>query len=230
MVLRGGPFSDEAMETLRAVREAANCAVRSFREANVAQAEILALGATPYIAEVRRYMARDQWRVWIGATVVIWLVLLVLVREPGLSLFMVAATLLTYAATLGLAHEFFTHVVPAGGLDYKVKLFLFVIIVAVGQDYNIFLVTRLRQETGVYGEREGVPRAIIRTGPVISNCGLIMAATLGSLWAGGLDLLRQLGFALALGMIFDTFIVRPLLMPSFWLCVRRRLAVQGPHP
>lgn len=221
LMFRGGPFSPQAMQTLKNVRATAERIVHSSTAGFGPRTQLLALGATPYIVEVQKYMARDQWRVWIGATAVIWLVLAILVRRIGLSLFMVAATLLTYAATLGISHEFFTRVLGSPGLDYKVKLFLFVIIVAVGQDYNIFLVTRLHQETDAYGDEEGTQRAIIHTGSVISSCGLIMAATLGSLWAGGLDLLRQLGFALALGMLIDTFIARPLLMPSFWLVGRR---------
>jgi RND superfamily putative drug exporter len=221
LMLRGGPFSLDAMHAFQEVRAAADRIAQSDTSGFGPQTQVLALGATPYIVEVRKYMTRDEWRVWIGATVVIWLVLTILVRRIGLSLFMVAATLLTYAATLGISHEFFTRVLGAEGLDYKVKLFLFVIIVAVGQDYNIFLITRLRQEADEYGDEEGTQRAIIHTGSVISNCGLIMAATLGSLGAGGLELLRQLGFALALGMLIDTFVARPLLMPSFWLCARR---------
>jgi len=87
--------------------------------------------------------------------------------------------------------------------------------VAVGQDYNIFLAARLVQESRRLTAREAARNAIVYTGPVISSCGLIMAATLGSLMAGSLPLLVQLGFALALGMLIDTFIVRPLLLPSF---------------
>ncbi len=220
--LRHAPFSNEAMVAVARAREAVSRAVRLHAAGIGANAEILFFGPTPYIAEAKRYMDVDQWRVWIGATAVIWLVLVLLVRRVGLSLFMVAATLLIYGATLGITHEFFTRVMGTSGLDYKVKLFLFVIIVAVGQDYNIFLVTRLRQESERHGDVDGAQRAILSTGSVISNCGLIMAATLGSLWAGGLDLLRQLGFALALGILLDTFIVRPLLMPSFWLLARKR--------
>src|SRR5690606_20033333 len=97
-----------------------------------------------------------------------------------------------------------------------------VIIVAVGQDYNVFLVSRLFQEPPELPDGEAARRAIIHTGSVISNCGLIMAATLGSLWAGELGLLRQVGFALALGILVDTFFVRPLLLPSFFLATKRR--------
>jgi hypothetical protein len=70
-------------------------------------------------------------------------------------------------------------------------------------------------------EREATRRAIISTGSVISSCGIIMAATLGSLWAGGLTLLQQVGFAMALGVLIDTFLVRPLLVPSFFLAAGR---------
>jgi len=71
------------------------------------------------------------------------------------------------------------------------------------------------------GRTEAARRAIVSTGAVISNCGLIMAATLGSLWAGGLSLLQQTGFSLALGVLIDTFLVRPILIPSFFLAVGR---------
>lgn len=233
VVLEAPPFSAAAMRAAQAVQAEVEAAANGAAEAfGGSKASVHMLGATPYILEVRRYMSGDQWRVWIGATIVIWLTVALLVRRVGLSAFMVAATLLTYAATLGLSHEFFTHVTGGDGLDYKVKLFLFVIIVAVGQDYNIFLVSRLRQEVNVHGDEEGVRRAVVRTGGVISGCGVIMAATLGSLWVGRLDLLRQLGFALALGMLIDTFVVRPLLVPSFWLCARRRSRSrrEGPAP
>lgn len=221
IILHDPPFSRRAMAAAQRVREAIKQTTAKHSAGIGSNVEVHIHGATPYILEVRRFMDGDQWRVWIGATVLIWIAVVALVRQVGLSLFMVGATLITYATTLGLSHEFFVHVMGTGGLDYKVKLFLFVIIVAVGQDYNIFLVSRLRQEVDAHGDEAGVQRAIVRTGGVISSCGLIMAATLGSLWVGRLELLRQLGFALALGMLIDTFIVRPLMVPSFWLCVRR---------
>jgi uncharacterized membrane protein YdfJ with MMPL/SSD domain len=87
--------------------------------------------------------------------------------------------------------------------------------VSVGQDYNIFLAGRLMQEARRLPARLAAREALVHTGPVISSAGLIMAATLGSLMAGNLALLVQLGFAMALGMLIDTFVVRPLLLPSF---------------
>jgi len=87
--------------------------------------------------------------------------------------------------------------------------------VAVGQDYNIFLAARLAEEGLKHSPAEATRLAVSKTGPVISSCGIIMAATLGSLMAGDLMLLVQLGFALSLGMLIDTFVVRPLLLPAF---------------
>jgi len=85
-------------------------------------------------------------------------------------------------------------------------------------------------ELGQSDEREATRRAIVSTGSVISSCGIIMAATLGSLWVGGLTLLRQVGFAMALGVLIDTFLVRPLLVPSFFLAARRARRHRPPPP
>ncbi|MCY2924626.1 MAG: MMPL family transporter [Planctomycetota bacterium] len=146
---------------------------------------------------------------------VIFLMVLALLRDVPLSVFMIVSTLLSYLATLGLTYWLFQLFAGSQGLDWKVQIFLFVVMVAVGQDYNIYLAARLAQEALVADTREAIRRAVVRTGPVISSCGVIMAATLGSLAFGDITLLRQLGVAMALGMLIDTFVVRPLLLPAF---------------
>jgi RND superfamily putative drug exporter len=102
----------------------------------------------------------------------------------------------------------------------------------VGQDYSIFFALRYEQEARSLPRKEAIQRALIFTGPVISSCGLIMAATLGSIMAGDIKLLVQLGFAFALGMLVDTFIVRPLMLPACIVLTgreikRRRLSSRG---
>jgi RND superfamily putative drug exporter len=184
-------------------------------------AKVFVSGLTSYILSVRDIVNGDQARVMILATIVIGLIVLVLIRHLTLTLFMLLATWLTFGATISLSHLFFTNVMGAEGLDWKVRLIVFVIVVAVGQDYNVFLAARLFQELPRAGRVEAVRRAIVSTGSVISNCGLIMAATLGSLWAGKLSLLQQTGFSLALGVLIDTFFVRPVLIPSFFLAIHR---------
>src|SRR5205814_904137 len=105
-------------------------------------------------------------------------------------------------------------------LDWTVPLFLFTVLIAVGEDYNIFLVTRIDEEEARHGPEAGIIAALVKTGPIISSCGLIMAGTFSSLALGGhLARMTQLGFALAFGVLLDTFIVRPLLVPAYLLMV-----------
>ena len=217
----------EAMDTVDRVRDAA-------RAAGLTSTIHLA-GATAEMIDIRKITSSDVRRIMLLVLGVIFLMVLALLREPILSAFMVAGTVLSYLATLGLsawAFQLAGHAarwlapvvdisgwaIPAaagGGLDWKVEVFLFVVMVAVGVDYSIFLAARVSQEARGADVRTAVRRAVVHTGPVISSCGVIMAATLGSLMAGELKLFVQMGLALALGMLIDTFVVRPVLLPAF---------------
>jgi len=179
------------------------------------KAKVLIGGVTAEMIDVRTVTHGDFYRIAAMVLGVIFVMVLVLLRDAILSAFMVASTVLSYLATLGLTYWFFAACFGADGLDWKVEVFLFVVMVAVGQDYNIFLAARLAEEGLKHPPPEATRLAVSRTGPVISSCGVIMAATLGSLMACDLMLLVQLGFALSLGMLIDTFIVRPLLLPAF---------------
>ncbi|MCH7813758.1 MAG: MMPL family transporter [Planctomycetes bacterium] len=216
------------METCRRALDRIRAeAVSAFRPESgsatdpTADVKLYATGLTPYILNIKTVADADQRRVTLLVVAVISLIVLIWVRDPGLTVCMVVATLMVYAAALGITDAFFRCVLATGGIDWKVKLFLFVVLVAIGQDYNIFMVSRIRQERKNHDPREAVGRAIVRTGSVISSCGLIMAATLGSLAATGLPLLQQLGFAFACGVLLDTFLVRPLLVPACYLLLRR---------
>lgn len=213
-----GPLSVKAMDTMAAAEQMVQRKAAAQLDRPVT---VMAEGITAYIADVRQITQRDRRWIMLLAPLLIWLIVLVLVRDVLLSVFMLLATLMTFGATLGLTEWIFVGLLGQDAIDWKVDVFVFVIIVAIGQDYNIFLVSRLLQESRAYKLTESTTRAIIRTGSIISSCGLIMAATLGSLMSAGLRLYEQVGFALAVGILIDTFLVRPLMIPSFYLVTRR---------
>jgi putative drug exporter of the RND superfamily len=173
--------------------------------------------------DIRTVTQQDFYRI-AGLSMAAILIMLVLVlRDPWVAIFILAATVLSYLTTLGLTY-WTLHLLGGAGLEWKVQMLLFIVLVAVGQDYSIFFAVRFAQEARERPCASAVERAIIFTGPVISSCGLIMAATLGSIMAGDISLLVQLGFAFALGMLIDTFVVRPLLLPGFIVITQRTLS------
>jgi RND superfamily putative drug exporter len=161
-------------------------------------------------------------------------VLLLLRLGVGLALYLVATVVFSYLSSLGVTFALFWALDPEQfpGLAWTVPLFLFTVLVAVGIDYNIFLLSRVREETERCGPVRGVGEALARTGTIISSCGIIMAGTFSSLLLGGrLAEMTQLGFALAFGILLDTFVVRPLLVPSFLVLVRSgRLGMLARNP
>ena len=151
-------------------------------------------------------------------TLGVYAILVALLRRPGICLYLILTVVLGYLASLGVTELVFRSLhhgtEPWGGLDWTVGFFLFVILVAVGEDYNILLMARVIEEEEKHGVTEGTRLAVAHTGGIISSCGLIMAGTFGSMLTGTLTSLRELGFALGLGILLDTFLVRPILVPG----------------
>jgi RND superfamily putative drug exporter len=146
--------------------------------------------------------------------VAILLILVLLLRALVAPLYLVATVVLSFAATMGLAYLAFAYVFDSPGSDPSLPVFVFVFVVALGVDYNIFLIARVREEAARLGTREGVIAALESTGGVITSAGLILAGTFAVLMLLPLEQLFQLGFAVALGVLVDTFVVRSLLVPS----------------
>ncbi|MGC0141617.1 MMPL family transporter [Pseudactinotalea sp. Z1732] len=143
---------------------------------------------------------------------VIFVMLVMLLRSIVAPLLILAANVLSFAATMGLAAIFFNHVFDFPGADASVPLYGFIFLVALSIDYSIFLMTRVREESLTHGTRAGVRRGLTMTGGVITSAGVVLAATFSALVVIPLLFLVQLAFIVAVGVLIDTFIVRSLLV------------------
>ena len=138
------------------------------------------------------------------------------------ALYLLAAVTLNYFAALGAASFLFHRIEGDDGIAYAVPLYAFIFLVALGADYTIFLMSRVREEVGRHGTRIGTQEALRRTGGVITSAGLILAGTFLVLTTLPLRELYQLGVVVALGVLLDTFVVRGLLVPGVVLLLGRR--------
>ena len=145
---------------------------------------------------------------------VILLVLMILLRSLVAPLVIVAANVLSFAATLGISAVVFNHVLHHPGSDSVVPLFGFVFLVALGVDYSIFLMSRGREEALQRGTREGIRRSLAVTGGVITSAGIVLAATFGAMAVLPILFMVQLAFIVAAGVLIDTLVVRTLLLPG----------------
>jgi RND superfamily putative drug exporter len=191
-------------------------------DADWLRARAMITGVNAQWADIRAQSLADTRQIWVLVPLGVYLVLLAALRDPWSCLNLIATMLLTYAFALGATALVFVHVLGAAGLDWKVPYFLFILLVAVGVDYNVFLMTRLREESAALGLRAGIVRAIGQTGGLISSAAAITACSFAAFLTSPLSSLRQLGFALVVGIAADALIVRPVLVPcGHWLLHRR---------
>jgi len=237
VVFKSDPFSDQSLHALEVVLED----VRKETQAGgilEGASGVGLTGASAAVSDLRKVTTQDEQRMYVLVTLGVYCILVVLLRRPGICLYLIVTVILGYLASLGITELVFKALHPGPdpwlGLDWKVGFFLFVILIAVGEDYNIFLMSRVIEEEKVHGIIEGTRLAVAHTGGIISSCGLIMAGTFGAMLTGSLTALRELGFALGLGVLLDTFLVRPILVPAFVVILGRysfrgrRQQVEGP--
>ena len=224
LIFQSDPFSDRSLRSLAEVRKVLDDETNPSGPLSGATATGLA-GSTAMVADLKQVTTQDEQRMYWLVTLGVYVILVVLLRRPGICLYLIATVVLGYLASLGITEMVFRALHkgpdPWVGLDWKVSFFLFVILVAVGEDYNIFLMARVIEEEKKHGAIEGTRQAVMHTGGIISSCGLIMAGTFGSMLTGNLTALKELGFALGLGVLLDTFIVRPILVPAFVVLLYR---------
>lgn len=224
LILHSDPFDRDSIEEFREFRNR----FAEYLPEEIADAEFAFLGATPNLSDLKDVTDRDQIRIDSLVMLGVFIILVILLKRPGICSYLMFTVFLSYLATLGITFMVFWAMDPAGfaGLDWKVPLFLFTILIAVGEDYNIFLMTRIQEETLTHGDVGGITVALQKTGSIISSCGIIMAGTFASLLAGSLVGMDQLGFALATGVLIDTFLVRPVMVPAFLILLAQgRLGV-----
>lgn len=211
VTMDGASYEDRSMEGSRRMREVARL---SLRETPLEDAAVHVAGSAPFFADVARATGRDfrtvLWAVILG----VFLVLALLLRSLVAPFYLILTVLLSFAATLGLTVVVFQLVLGESGLVWWLPIFLFVVLVALGADYNIFLTSRVREEAAHTDTRTAVARGLAATGHVITSAGLILAGTFGALLVSSLEGLVQMGFAASVGILIDTFVVRSLLVPS----------------
>jgi RND superfamily putative drug exporter len=216
----GRMFSHDAMDQTELLRRQLN---EYLGEYDAMHITAVIGGANAESADVRALTHADQVQSWIIVPIGVFLVLILTLRDPLACFNLVATMVLTYAFALGVAHLVFVTLLGAPGLDWKVPYFLFVLLVAVGVDYNVFLMTRLQEESSRRGLHDGIIHAIGQTGGLISSAALITACSFASFLFSPLASLRQLGLALVVGILVDAILVRPLLVPcGHWLLRRLR--------
>jgi RND superfamily putative drug exporter len=214
LVFDNDPFSRDAIRRLDDLQKA----IHESLPPEVAGSEVHLMGTTASMRDLKHVTDRDQVVIDMLVLIVVYLILVALLRKLAIPAYLILSVYFSYFVALGFTFTVFYLLDPAGfsGLDWKVPMFLFTILIAVGEDYNIFLMTRIDEEQAEYGAVGGVRVALLQTGSIISSCGVIMAGTFFSLvLAGSLVGMQQLGFALAFGVLLDTFVVRPILVPAY---------------
>ncbi|GAB3216886.1 MMPL family transporter [Mycolicibacterium hippocampi] len=213
VVLDAAPASDEAFETIEALRN-------SVRQED---ADALVGGSDAKARDAAAAAGHDRVVVIPAILAVVLIVLYVLLRSALAPLVLVAVTVLSALAALGLGGWASVHVFGFPALDNTAPLFAFLFLVALGVDYTIFLVTRAREETPEHGTRNGIVRAVSATGVVITSAGIVLAAVFCVLGVLPLIVLTQVGIIVGLGILLDTFVVRTVIIPALFTLIGPRI-------
>jgi RND superfamily putative drug exporter len=212
--LSDAPDSDAASASVDRIRDAI---------AEVPGADAIAGGDTATRADTLRASADDNVRIIPLILGVVLLILVLLLRAITAPLILIGTVVLSYGAAMGLSALIFRHVLGFAGADSSLPLFVFVFLVALGIDYNIFLMTRVHEETKEIGTRRGALVGLAATGGVITSAGLVLAGTFAVLATLPVVTFAEIGFAVALGVLLDTLVVRSVLVTALNLDVRGRM-------
>jgi len=209
VVIDAEPASERAFETIDALRDSVHAV----------DANALVGGSDATARDAGAAAERDRIVVIPAILIVVLAVLYVLLRSALAPLILVAVTVLSALAALGLGGWASVHLFGFPALDNTAPLFAFLFLVALGVDYTIFLVTRAREETPEHGTRDGIVRAVSATGAVITSAGIVLAAVFCVLGVLPLIVLTQVGIIVGLGILLDTFVVRTVIIPALFTLI-----------
>ncbi len=212
------PYSIAAFDTVRRARETLDPFATGFG----GDAQAFVGGPTAELADTQTALNTDFQHVAVITVLGVLVVLVLLLRAIVAPIYLVLTVLLSYLSTLGLTSWLYQSVFGQPGVNFFLPLMVFVLLVALGSDYNIFLMSRVREESQHRPIREGIRVASGRTGAVITSAGLILAGTFGSMASAPLVVLFQIGVAVAVGVLIDTFVVRSILVPALTTLVGDR--------
>jgi RND superfamily putative drug exporter len=199
------PASPEAFATVERVRDAVHA---------VDGADALVGGNSAFFLDTRDAANRDNLVIIPLILLLVLLILVALLRSVLAPLILIATVVLSFGGALGISALLFEYVFGFAGSDPGFPLFAFVFLVALGIDYNIFLMSRVREESLRHGTRAGILRGLTLTGGVITSAGIVLAATFAALAVIPIMFLVQLAFIVAFGVLLDALVVRSLLVPA----------------
>jgi putative drug exporter of the RND superfamily len=210
--LEAAPDSTAAQQTVTRVREAVHA---------VPGANAKVGGMTAMVVDINAANRHDNRLIIPLVLLVVLVILGVLLRSVVAPLVLIATVVLSFAAALGVSALVFRHVFGFAGEDTSFPLYVFVFLVALGIDYNIFLMTRVREEAQQHGTRKGALIGLAATGGVITSAGIVLAGTFAALASLPLVAFAEIGFAVAFGVLLDTLIVRSVLVTALNLDIGR---------
>ena len=212
VIMEGDPYSKEALQQVRDLREVA-------RKTAATGGVALLGGPTAIQADTWALSNRDTLVVAVAALIVVGVILAGLLRALVAPLYLLFTNLLSYLAALG-ATIFITEVLLGWErISYRIPLYMFIFLVALGSDYNIFITTRIRSEAMANGLRDGTVKAVAATGGVLTSAGIILAGTFLILLSQPVKDLAEISIGVALGVLIDTFLVRTALVPGLTLAI-----------
>jgi RND superfamily putative drug exporter len=210
------PFSTAAMDQVTSILDTARGAQPNT---SLSDASISLVGTTPMYSAVRGYFNGDFRLIVLMTLLVVFVILVALLRAIVAPLYLIASVVISFLSAVGLGVVFFQFVLGQP-IYWNVHAMAFIVLVAVGADYNLLLITRIREESG-FGIRSGIIRAVRSTGGVITSAGIIFAASMFGLLFGSISTMVQTGFIIGMGLLIDTFVVRTITVPALAAMIGR---------